>query len=696
MTVTRSQIDALRIALVCAAMAAISAAALGQSDQKVGQSGVDDASAQSRNWPAYGGPTGETHYSALTQIDVANVARLGLAFAIDLGNDAHGATVPIAVDGVIYATVGQSRVHAIDVRQGKLLWVYDPDVANSAGRTLRYGFGPRGLAYARGRVFVGTMDGWLLALDARNGELAWRVKTTQPDDDRYITGAPRVAGDLVVIGHGGADWGPVRGYVTAYDIRTGGQRWRFYTVPGDPTAGFESEAMRAAAKTWSGEWWRLGGGGTVWNAMTYDAEQGLLYLGTGNGAPHNAKIRSPKGGDNLYLCSIVAVDASTGEYRWHYQVNPGESWDYNAAMDIAMATVQIDGKARKVLLHAPKNGFFYVLDRVTGKLISAGKFADNVTWASHIDPVSGRPVENPSARYDTPQTVWPGTMGAHSWAPMSVSEKTGLAYIPTIEMPGYFDDTSLDRKQWQFTRGQINLGYVLPTGAAPKDAGTSYLQAYDPVRQRRVWQVPAPGAWPGGTLTTAGNLVFFGRPDGRFDAYAAQSGQLLWSYQTGLGISGAPISFAVDGKQYIAVVAGWGGAGAGYFGTLSPFGWQARAKHHHLYVFALDAHAPSPVQASPQETKVIATDSMVLDDSKVARGGQVFVRTCAACHGAGAVAAGYAPDLRASPLVLDAGAFRAVLRDGALLARGMPIYPEFNDVQLDELRHFIRAQARKP
>lgn len=666
----------------------------------VGQRDADATAASARiadegkDWPGYGGPSGETHESPLQQIDRSNVAQLGLAFAVDLGNDAHGATVPIAIDGVIYTTVGQSKVHAVDVRSGKEIWVYDPQVAKSAGRTLRYGFGPRGLAYAQGRIFVGTMAGHLLALDARSGRLLWSVDTTEPDDDRYITGAPRIAGDLVVIGHGGADWGPVRGYVTAYEISTGKLRWRFHTVPGNPADGFENDAMKRAAGTWTGEWWKLGGGGTVWNAMTYDPELNLIYLGTGNGAPHNAKIRSPNGGDNLFLCSIVALDASTGEYRWHYQINPAESWDYNAAMDIESATLVIDGTPRKVLLHAPKNGFFYVIDRLDGQLLSTGKFADKVTWASHIDPRTGRPVETADARYEKPQLIWPGTMGAHNWAPMSFSSKTALAYIPTIEMPGYFDDTGIDRSHWSFRKGQINLGYALSTAAPPSDAGRSYLQAYDPVLQKRVWQVPVPGAWPGGTMTTAGNLVFLGRPDGKFDAYAADTGKLLWSYNTSLGISGAPISFAVDERQYVAVVAGWGGSGAAYFGPLSPFGWQARLKRNHLFVFALGATAPAPEKVPPQQTQVITADDMTLVPGKVARGGDLFVRTCVACHGAGAVAAGYAPDLRASALVLDPESFRAVVHDGLFLDRGMPRYEELNDAQLEELRQFIRAKAR--
>lgn len=645
------------------------------------------------DWPAYGGGYAETHHAELDKVTPANISRLGLAFAADLGNDAHGATTPLAVDGVVYLTVGQSVVHAVDVRTGRTRWVHDPHVAERAGRKLRYAFGPRGLAYSRGRVFVGAMDGRLIALDADTGREVWSVQTIDPEDDRYITGAPRVCGDLVVIGHGGADVAPIRGYVTAYDVRTGAQRWRFHTVPGDPAKGFENAAMAAAAKTWSGEWWKLGGGGTVWNAMTYDPEQKLVFLGTGNGAPHNQRIRSPGGGDNLYLSSIVALDADTGAYRWHHQINPGETWDYNAAMDMALATLLIDGKPRKVLMQAPKDGFFYVLDRVTGKLISAGKFAENVTWAHRVDIATGRPVETASAR-DPAAIVWPGSMGAHNWAPMAFSPTTGLAYIPTLEMPGAYDDRSIDKAQWKHEPGRYNTGYSMSADAVPANAGTSYLQAYDPVRQRRVWKVPLPGAWPGGVLSTAGGLVFIGRPDGRFDAYDARRGRLLWSYDAGLGISGAPISFAVDGKQYVAVVAGWGGGGAGFLGRLSAFGWQPRLKRNHLLVFTLGGKAPPPPQAARRTAEPIDDPTFVLDPVSAARGGDLFAPRCGPCHGAGVVAAGYAPDLRASPMTLDRDAFRSVVRDGAMLSRAMPAYPELGDAELESIRHFIRARAR--
>ncbi|MET0164366.1 MAG: PQQ-dependent dehydrogenase, methanol/ethanol family [Vicinamibacterales bacterium] len=645
------------------------------------------------NWPSYGRTYSEAHESPLTQIDSGNVGRLGLTSAVDLGDDPHGATVPIAVDGVVYVTVGQSKVHAVDARSGTVLWKHDPLVARRAGRKLRYAWGARGLAYWDGKVFVGTLDGRLIAIDARSGREVWSVVTTAPDDDRYITGAPRVYGGIVIIGHAGADVAATRGYVTAYDAATGAQRWRFYTVPGDPSQGFENEAMRVAAGTWNGEWWKKGGGGTVWNAITYDPEQDLIYLGTGNGAPYNQRLRSPGGGDNLYLASIVALDATTGAYRWHYQVTPGETWDFNDAMDITLATLTIAGQARKVLLHAPKNGFFYVIDRTTGKLISAEKFADKVTWADRIDPVTGRPVETASARQPT-ELVWPSTMGAHNWQPMAFNRRTGLVYIPTIEMPGQLDDRGIDPATWTPRRGEWNTGYSLPVGEVPANAGSSYLQAYDPVRQERVWKAPMPGAWPGGVLTTAGNLVFNGGPDGKLQAYAAHNGKPLWSFDAGLGITGAPIAFSIGGTQYIAVVAGWGGLGAAYFGPLSGFGWQSREKRNHLFIFALDGKAVPPGQAPPQQAQPVDDPSVMLDPGKVAEGGELFSRTCVACHGAGAYAAGLAPDLRASSVPLKPVLFRSIVHDGVLQERGMPQYAELTDAQLEALRQFIRDRAR--
>lgn len=322
-------------------------------------------------WPGYGGD-GENHFSPLEQVNTDNVGTLGLQWHYDIETPGTAFTAPVEAKGVLYFASGLSIVHALDAVTGKLLWQFDTKVPEHAGKELRNAWGSRAMTYANDRVFVGTMDGRLVAIDAKTGKLAWSAKTTEKADGRYITGAPWVYDNVVVIGHGGGDFGPVRGYVTAYDQTTGKQLWRFYTVPGDPAKGFENAAMKMAAKTWKGEWWKFGGGGTAWNAMAYDQKYNRIYIGTGNGGPWNQKVHSPGGGDNLFLCSIIALDAKTGQYVWHYQINPGETRDYNAAMDMALSTIKIDGLSRDVLMTAPKNGFFYVLDRATGKFISAG------------------------------------------------------------------------------------------------------------------------------------------------------------------------------------------------------------------------------------------------------------------------------------------------------------------------------------
>ena len=369
-------------------------------------------------------------------------------------------------------------------RPAHLLWRYDPEVAKVAGTKLRTGWGIRGLAFWKGRLFVGTHDGRLIAIDAKTGKPVWSVQTLDQNDGSFISGPPRVFNDKVVIGFGGADFGPIRGYVTAYDTNTGKQLWRWWTVPGDPAKGFENKAMEMAAKTWTGEWWKYGGGGTVWNAMTYDPEFNRLYIGTGNGDPWNWKIRSPGGGDNLFLCSVVALNADTGEYVWHYQTTPGDSWDYNSAMDMTLATLNIGGAPRKVILHAPKNGFFYVIDRENGKLISAEKLG-TVTWATKVDMATGKPVLTPNARYENgPVTLWPSFQGVHNLYPQSFSPKTGLVYVPTIEMPAQFGG-DVDYKNWQPLPSSIQYtGFPTADGDVPADAGKSFLVAWDPVKQR--------------------------------------------------------------------------------------------------------------------------------------------------------------------------------------------------------------------
>ncbi len=460
----------------------------------------------------------------MTEINQRNVGQLGLAWSYDLPPSISAVSAPLAVDGMLFIATGLSVVRAFDAATGKELWSYDPDVASVAGDKLKEAWGIRGLAWWDGRVFVGTQDGRLIAIDAKSGKPVWTTKTTEQDDGRYITGAPRVFNGKVIIGHGGADYAPVRGYVTAYDAASGRQLWRFYTVPGNPAVDHD-ETTRIAARTWKGQWWKYGGGGTVWNAITYDPDLDRIYIGTGNGTPWNQKIRSPGGGDNLFLCSIVALDAKTGKYLWHYQTVPGENWDMNSAMDITLAKIKFDGAERQVILHAPKNGFFYVIDRANGKLLGAMPFA-KVTWAKGIDLKSGRPIEDPAARFPTGQgLIWPGgSAGAHSWNPMSYNPGQGVAFIPTIHIPQFYSEKGIDPATWTYRQGQgLNTGYEPTTDfGPPPPRGTSFssLQAWDVRTQKALWNVPLPGPSNGGTMATAGDLVFQGRSDGKFVAYA--------------------------------------------------------------------------------------------------------------------------------------------------------------------------------
>ena len=658
------------------------------------QAGVDQTTladpADGTNWAAWGRNFDEQRFSPLDQINRDSVDRLGLAWSYELDDVWSVSSQPLAVDGVIYMAVGYSEVYAIDAVSGELLWRYDPEVDP---KKMRMAWGIRGLAFWKGRVYVGVQDGRLIAIDAESGEPEWSVLTTEPGDNRYITGAPRVFNDTVIIGHGGADFGYVRGYVTAYDTETGEQRWRWHTVPGNPADGFENAAMEMAAETWTGEWWKFGGGGTAWNAMTYDPEFNRIYIGTGNGSPWNHKLRSPDGGDNLFLCSVVALDADTGEYVWHYQTTPGESWDFNSAMDMVLADLTIDGEPRKAMLHAPKNGFFYVLDREDGALISAEKLG-KVTWAEGIDPETGRPIEIPGARYESGEAlIWPGSGGVHNWHPMAFSPDTGLTYIPTREMAGYYNDEGREPRNWKLT-SEDPMGLKGFYDDIPANAGSSALEAWNPVTQSRAWEVETPGVANGGVIATAGDLVFQGRADGQLKAHDAASGAELWSFDMGVGTQAAPMTFSVGDRQYVAILAGWGGSQM-LLGSLgAQHGWIGREHPRRLLVFALDGDAELPDAPPPSRPEPVDDADFVVDAAKAEQGKKIYGRLCVICHGTAAIAGGYAPDLRASSVPMSASAFDAIVQNGALLDRGMPNYPELKPEELEALRHYIRERAR--
>lgn len=500
-------------------------------------------------WLAYGRTHSEQRYSPLNDINTQNVANLKVDWFMDLPNDVALVSTPLVVNGVLYFTGTMNVVRAVNAVSGKLLWEFDPEVGKHISNKRQIGWKHnRGLTYYKGKVFAATWDGRLIAIGAETGAEIWTAVTFDPNTPLYITGAPKAFAGKVLIGNGGTEQGPSRGFVTAYDVETGKEAWKFYIVPGDPSKGFENEAMEMAAKTWTGEWWKHGGGGNAWHGFTYDHELDVLYIGTGNGSPWNRKIRSPKGGDNLFLCSIVALNPHTGEYIWHYQTTPGESWDYNSSMDIVLADLTIDNKVVKAILHAPKNGFFYVLNRETGKLISAEPFA-KTTWASHIDKETGRPVEIKGARYeDGPAHISPTPYGAHTWHAMSYNPQTGLVYIPTLHGSVEFSDSGIDLSSFKAIEfsGGVGVGGFPDKFNMGKTPAS--LQAWDPVKQKQVWSIPQDNFWNAGTLTTGGNLVFQGRSDGKFLAYNAENGDILWTFDTRLGISAPPITYKIDGK----------------------------------------------------------------------------------------------------------------------------------------------------
>ncbi|MCP3986434.1 MAG: PQQ-dependent dehydrogenase, methanol/ethanol family, partial [bacterium] len=505
--------------------------------------------------------------------------------------------------------------------------------------------------------------------DAETGEPIYEVVTTDPTRPYTITMAPRVVNGKVILGNGGAEFG-VRGYVSAYDWETGELAWRFYTVPGDPSQPFEHPELEEAAKTWTGEWWKVGGGGTVWDSIAYDPELDLLYVGTGNGSPWSRYLRSPEGGDNLFVSSILALRPDTGKLVWHYQTTPGDNWDYTSTQHIMLADLEIGGRERRVLMQAPKNGFFYVLDRETGELISAEAFA-KVNWAKGIDKATGRPIERQGLDYRKEIVeIYPSPHGAHNWHPMSFNPKTGLVYIPTNEVPYFF---RLD-PEYEYKPGTWNLGYDFTVADSfPRDVVSGHLLAWDPVAQKEVWRAQYTGPWNGGTLSTAGNLVFQGTAHGTFAAYRASDGKPLWETPAGTGIVAAPITYELDGEQYVAVMAGWGGSfalaagdAAAAAGTTDNTG--------RLLVFKIGGRAKLPVhEAIERELAAIPAD---LDSDQVLRGNRLFHRWCGTCHGPGAVSGGVLPDLRkATPAIYD-GIEDIVLR-GARVPNGMPSFAEW-------------------
>lgn len=651
------------------------------------------AAQEPANWMTHGGTYQEQRFSRLDQIDQDNVGELGLAWTHRLDIDRGVEATPIVVDGVMYTTSAFSIVYAFDAKTGELLWKYDPKVAKVAARDGCCGPVNRGVAVWQGKVFVGAFDGRLIALDAQSGDEVWSVNTLiDQERSQTITGAPRVIDGRVIIGNGGAEMG-VRGYITAYDADSGDQAWRFFTVPGDPSKPAESKAMEMARKTWFGDkYWKQGGGGTVWDSMAYDPELDLLYIGVGNASLWNRQARSEGKGDNLFVASIVAIRPKTGEYVWHYQQTPGDQWDFTSTQTITLADLKIDGKVRQVLMQAPKNGFYYVIDRTDGELISAEKYVP-ATWAKRIDMKTGRPVVDLDKADWTKgaKLMMPGPLGGHNWMPMSYNPQTGLAYIPAQVAPALLEP---DNEAVWTGKGTLQLG-TLPV-ALPEDPTAlkqvvdmyeGRLIAWDPIAQKEVWRQTYPTIWNGGTLSTAGGLVFQGTANGEVRAYAADDGELLWKAPANTGVMAGPVTYAVDGEQYVTFMAGWGGIfPTGFGGLAGNTQVEPRAR---VLTYKLGGKQTLPDE--PKRKIEIASDipELTADDKTVAEGRDLFNTHCGACHGFSAYSGGVVPNLR------NMGAethddFLRIVAGGALAGKGMPAFADrLSQDQIETIHQYL-------
>ncbi len=657
-----------------------------------------NADGEPGQWMSHGRTYDEQRYSPLADIDIDNVDELGLAWSFDLGTRRGVEATSLVVDGVMYTTSAWSIVHALDARSGEPLWSYDPGVAKEKAKHACCDVVNRGVAVWRGQVFVGVLDGRLVALDAKTGAVNWEVATLDATLPYTITGAPRVVKDKVLIGNGGAEFG-VRGYISAYNTADGSLAWRFYTVPGNPELGFENAAMKMAAETWNGKWWELGGGGgTVWDSMAYDPELDLLYFGVGNGTPWNQEIRSPGGGDNLFLSSIVAVRPDTGKYVWHYQTTPGETWDYTATQHIILADIELEGELRKVLMQAPKNGFFYVIDRATGDLLSAQNYIE-INWATGVDMATGRPVEVPGARYrETPYLTYPSYLGGHNWHPMSYSPDTGLVYIPVLDFPANYGQP----EAFRYNPGVANTGAdgiigSLPDAQSERDAMRALIRgrllAWDPATQEEAWRVEHRGPWNGGMLSTAGNLVFQGTADGKLVAYRADTGEALWSYPTQTGVVAAPITYELDGEQYVSVAVGWGGAFALVFGEFVQA--ESMPNVSRVLTFKLGAQGTLP-EPDWRPTVAFNPPPLEAEEDTLHLGYGTYQDVCMGCHGLNAVSGLLIPDLRGSAYLWDAEGWNEVVLGGSLADRGMASFAgNITAEQSEAIRQYAIQQAHR-
>ena len=678
---------------------ALVALQLGGGAARAGVTGADIAASPADEWLSYGKDYGEQRFSPLTAVNAGNVAQLGLAWSSDLDTARGQEATPLVHNGVLYVSTAWSKVRAYDAANGKLLWSYDPEVPRETLVRACCDAVNRGVALYENKIYVGTLDGRLVALNAATGKVAWSVVAVPNQRDYTITGAPRIVKGRVVIGEGGSEY-RARGYLAAFDAQTGKLAWKFHTVPGDPKKGYENKAMALAAKTWAGKWWTMGGGGTVWDSITYDPKTNLILFGTGNAEPWNPAPMGRKG-NNLFTASVVAVNADTGAYVWHFQETPEDRWDFDSDAQITVADVSIDGQPHHVAIHAPKNGHVYLFDVKTGKFLSARAFVP-VNWTSGIDPVTGKPALNPDARYEKTGKPWvslPGAVGGHSWQPQSYSQATGYLYIPA-NIAGF---PYMAAKDWKpsaigFQTALDGAATAMPANTAIREGAkaqtTGALIAWDVAHQKQAWRVDMQSPWNGGVLSTAGNLVFQGNAGGTFVAYSADKGEKLWSFPTQTGVIAAPMTYSIRGEQYVAVLAGWGGVWDIATGTLANKGGAGR-NISRLLVFKLGASGQLPAAPPPSQ--------MVLDPpvpfgtpQQIAAGASHYARYCSVCHGDAAISGDLNPDLRHSGIIASAEALRMVVLGGQLHTDGMVSFKSaLNAANAEEIRSYLVHRANE-